>query len=314
MSNAIKISIAVLVYNGSSTIIDLLESILAQSYGPQNIELVISDDGSTDETVEKINKWLIDHAIKFYRVKFLVNSRNVGLPSNCNNAWRACSLDWIKTIAGDDILTINCIAIYAQWIKKNPNSSIVFSKMAHFTNESSKAYRVTPDNSVIKFFSDLPSKQFESLMINSFNIAPTSFIRKALLEEVGYCDDSYKLIEDLPLWLKITRAGHQLHFIDEVTVFYRVNNSISNSQKILINHKFMAELYRIKKNLVRPHLSFFQKWRILDWWIEDRSWIIPAYIFRNKKNFKSIAAHYAISVFRPVSLFRICTRIKKTIL
>lgn len=63
------VSVSIITYNSSSTILETLDSIYSQSY--QNIELIVSDDCSTDNTVEICKKWIDEHKDRFVRVELL---------------------------------------------------------------------------------------------------------------------------------------------------------------------------------------------------------------------------------------------------
>jgi len=51
-----KVSVAVITYNSAETVLETLDSIATQTYGTENIELIISDDASTDKTVHVIDE------------------------------------------------------------------------------------------------------------------------------------------------------------------------------------------------------------------------------------------------------------------
>lgn len=235
----------VVTYNSESTIESTLESILLQTYGPNNIELVISDDCSKDRTLDIIYGWLSEHKGEFYRVVVLSKEKNKGISHNCNTGWKACTSDWIKSIGGDDLLSKDCLEKNVDYINKNKDCNIVFSKMQWFGRLS----KVTPEPYNLPFFNLTAENQYYYLMFKSFNIAPTSFIKKEALECIGYATEKYTLIEDLPLWLKFTQNGYKLHFFSDITVHYRVENSTSKHEKRYVNLPFLQQLIEINRSL-----------------------------------------------------------------
>ena len=101
------VSIVVITYNSVRFVLETLESIKKQTYN--NIELIISDDASTDRTVEVCKTWIDDNYRRFKRTKLITVHRNTGIPANFNRGVMAAKGAWIKTIAGDDVLYQNCI-------------------------------------------------------------------------------------------------------------------------------------------------------------------------------------------------------------
>lgn len=232
------ISVMVVTFNSENTILDTLDSILKQSIGPGRIDLVISDDCSQDFTFEVTNSWLRMNGKKFYSYKLLTKDKNCGVSANCNSGWKACSGEWIKSIGGDDLLEKDCLQKFLNYVKNDQECSIVFSKMQWF----GRINKITPEPFNMPFFDLSAQKQYQYLMFRSFNIAPTSFIKRHILESVGYADEDFRLIEDLPLWLKFTSLGYKLYFLPEVTVKYRVQNSTSKHSTRYINTAFLQEL------------------------------------------------------------------------
>ena len=71
------VSVVVMTYNSSKYVLETLDSIYNQTY--LNIELIITDDCSTDKTFELCNKWLLQHQNRFIRIEFITNDINTGI-------------------------------------------------------------------------------------------------------------------------------------------------------------------------------------------------------------------------------------------
>lgn len=288
------ITVAVISYNSSKTILETLESILDQSYGSKNIELIISDDGSSDDTVKIIENWLSKNYVYFYSTKLIQNEINKGVSKNINNAWKSATCNWIKTIAADDVLDNKCLQLNFDYVNKNPQCKIVFSKMEMIGSRSG----ILPTPFELLLFNKDSYQQYIWLKNFSFNIAPTSFISNKLLKEVGYADEKYKMIEDLPLWLKITKKGYKLHFFDSITVYYRVNESITISKNNFINRQFIKDLRQIYKDnsssnllyeVIRYENIFYYNYLLK---ISDK--------YDNTKKPTTTALYHAAWLFRPI--------------
>ncbi|RRO08357.1 glycosyltransferase family 2 protein [Pectobacterium aquaticum] len=280
------VSVTVISFNSSSTILETLDSILDQSYGSENIELIISDDGSKDNTIDVINLWLKNNEVFFKRVKLIANSINSGVPKNCNLAWKAASCDWIKTIAGDDILLTNCLELNMNEVNKKPDVAVMFSLMDGFfvNNLNDKVLKTSyPPKYQQKILLSSANEQLKYLRYGDISGAPTAFINKKKLVEINYADERMQLIEDLPMWYNFVRSGHKLHFFPERTVLYRMDgDSITNSKSRLINVNFINDLMRVDEYIINHDLSYkdsFLKFRKYFW---PRSVLFVARAFNNK--------------------------------
>ena len=81
-SDAPLVSIVLITYNSSKYILETLESVKNQVW--ENIELIISDDGSTDDTTTICSNWLEENKERFQNVQLITVAKNTGIPSNCN--------------------------------------------------------------------------------------------------------------------------------------------------------------------------------------------------------------------------------------
>ena len=76
------VSLGITTYNSANTIVETLQSAYQQTY--DNIELVISDDYSTDDTVSICKKWLKENGHRFVNTRIVTAPVNTGTSSNCN--------------------------------------------------------------------------------------------------------------------------------------------------------------------------------------------------------------------------------------
>ena len=96
------VSVCVVTYNSEKTIRETLDSILAQTY--PRLELIVSDDRSTDQTVRICQDWLEENRERFQNTELIVRDQNGGVARNLNTAIQAAAGEWVKPIAGDDLL------------------------------------------------------------------------------------------------------------------------------------------------------------------------------------------------------------------
>ncbi|KKK69375.1 hypothetical protein LCGC14_2934670, partial [marine sediment metagenome] len=105
------------VYNGADYIGQAIESVLAQDY--PNFELVITDDGSTDDTKEVILRYN-DERIRYHY------QENSGVSSARNLAIRQAKGQYIMPLDADDMMTPDCIILHLQEFEKHPEADLIY--------------------------------------------------------------------------------------------------------------------------------------------------------------------------------------------
>ncbi|WP_207495336.1 glycosyltransferase [Aridibaculum aurantiacum] len=253
MKNTPLVSVIVISYNSSKYIIHTLESIRRQTYG--NIELIISDDGSKDDTVEVAARWLEDNKGAFTATRLVVAEKNGGLPANCQRGFNASTGDYIKLIAADDILMPRCIESFMNTLQAN-NADFAYSAV-EIIDEHNKV--VGGDTSFYpSFFGTLTTKRKKEVFARyaEFLNTPTWFYTRALIEKVGGYETSYRILEDHILLMRVLQLDAKLVYVDQPLVQYRVHShsSIAAHNKILLQ-----ELKRSRHEERWVHLN---KWSI----------------------------------------------------
>ncbi|WP_323899955.1 glycosyltransferase family 2 protein [Aeromonas caviae] len=298
------VTVAVITYHSAATVVETLDSIVSQTYGPENIELIISDDGSKDNTINIIKQWLVKHKCRFHSVKLFANPVNGGISKNCNVAWRAATSEWIKTIAGDDILFPDCLKDNIDFVHAHHDEKIavVFSAMQCFEVDDNRLKinrAIMPPKEDIPFFNYSSNKQLKFLQRKGISGAPSAFINRVILSQVGFADENFRMIEDHPLWFKMTYSGFKLHFMNKITVFYRFGDSVSRSKKSLINEAFIKEIINIDETLIIPSLENIDFILIL----RKKSWtrlsLLVSNLFGNKVSFISRLLMLSVFIVRP---------------
>lgn len=255
------ISILVLSYKSSATIVETLESIKRQTY--QNIELIITDDCSPDDSVIVCEKWLAENESRFVRTELIKSEINTGTSANINRGIKKCQGGWIKTIAGDDLLLESCIEDNVTYVNNHRDCQIVISKLMYLGDE--RNISIVKDNFKYDYFLLDKNAFCLKLLQNNFIPAPTAFVKTALYKEIGLYDETIPLMEDWPFWMKACKNGCHFSFMDKETAVYRVGDSISlsaNKSKRYIESelrcKRLALSYLKEENLWLWFISYFK--------------------------------------------------------
>lgn len=224
-ANLPLVSVPVVTYNSSKTIIETLDSIYNQTY--PNIELIVSDDCSTDNTVELVRSWVKKHEKRFTRTEIITVEKNTGISANLNRAESACIGEWIKSMAGDDIMLPNCIQKYISYTQENPTAVFIFCRVEAFGKNKATVDRM---NKFFKyeFFTEWNTDQKLGYLLGVDNCIPavSFFVNVKKAAQYGVVDDPrVPNIEDHPMWINLLKAGAEFHFVDEVLIKYRITET-----------------------------------------------------------------------------------------
>lgn len=239
------VSIFVLTYNSSKTVVETLDSIYDLSY-PQ-IELIVSDDASNDSTVEICKEWIEEHKARFINVQLITVSKNTGTTQNFHRAVGACHADWLKGIAGDDALYPESISNLMDFCAEHPEAGMVLGNAGHFDTELDEAHFIGvsgPDLNVTKV--STAQQQYDILLCWACIDAPAVFYHRSVFENPALMNCGYGVLEDYPLYLKFTKLGHYIYYCDTMVSRYR--QSVTSVQRTgnynnLITKSYLAHFF-----------------------------------------------------------------------
>lgn len=249
------VSVVVITYNSERYILEGLKSIEGQTY--DNIELIISDDCSTDNTVEICKEWINNNKNRFMRVELIEAIKNTGVAGNLNRGIKASNGEWIKTLSGDDKLLPESIEMYIDYTLSHEDASIVFGKL--------KLYG--PDNDYVnqcnKYFENnyYPKirlgqhKQYLEDLKGLFIPGPGLFYRKKLWQLVGGFDERYQFCEEIPFTHKILKLGYQIQYINKELYIYQVRKESLGRQ----DQYKTSTLTRPQKDTIRYFFDYKRK-------------------------------------------------------
>ncbi len=246
------VTVAVVSYNSAPFIIELLDSVKRQTY--KNIELIISDDASTDNTVNLCKRWLSENASCFTCAHLIESKINTGISGNHNRALEKVTGEWLKFIAADDLLADNAIEEFLNFCLLDDKRNVVFSDYYVFfdDNEGKRVCQEKKlDFSNVFFGTNVtPQRQYSILLKKFAGNGPSLFIKSSLLKRIGF-DDRFPYQEDYALYIALAKDGNKLYRIPENLVYYRENpNSISrqgsknqfygnNHRRVIMEYKCM---------------------------------------------------------------------------
>ncbi len=239
--NDIKISILTASYNYENCINEAIESVISQTY--DNWELIIVDDGSTDNSVKVIQSYCEkDSRIKLYKHE---NGENKGLKETILLGLKKCEGDFVAFLESDDLFLPNYLEKKVKVIKENPNIDLIFSAVEMFGEQSEiDGYQ--------EYFSEIlgliKKHKYPCELNKDFlrsNIIPTFscvMVKKNLLLNCNF-NSAIRPFLDWYLWTQISAKKAQFYFCDEKLSKWRmhktsyVHNVIPFSEKIKLGNE-----------------------------------------------------------------------------
>ena len=251
MKKNTKVSICIPVYNGEKTIQQTIDSVLNQTY--KNIEVVICDNQSTDNTVEII-KSNTDSRIFFYQ-----NEENVGMAGNWNECLKRATGDYIHFLCADDYILPDCIGKKTKVLDSNPKV-IMVSSATDIVNENDKLVmrRIRQRHNVILDGYKLAKKSLHRG--NLFGEPSNIMFRKSALEKSGVFSLNSYYTTDWELWVKLAVLGKVAYLKEPLTV-YRI--STSNTTSSLKMKKILADDAQMMRNLQDYPYINISNWDLL---------------------------------------------------
>ncbi|MGV1717174.1 glycosyltransferase family 2 protein [Vibrio furnissii] len=216
------VSVVMPVYNSELYLEKAIESVLSQSYS--NFELLIIDDGSTDNSISIVNSF------KDKRIKLYSNGQNKGLIYTLNYAINLCRGEFVARMDADDICLADRFLKQINYLQKNTDVGLCGMHAFPIGNVSlkSRIFNIITDSFSPPTFNDdiLISHIFECRIIH-----PTVMIRKSIFDSGFRYDMEAIHAEDYDLWVRIS-SKFKLGNIPDLGVNYRIHNdSVSHKYK-----------------------------------------------------------------------------------
>ncbi len=220
-----KVSIVTPSYNQGKYIRKTIESVLSQ--GIDDLEYIVMDGGSTDETVEILKEYGDRITWKSEKDKGQTDAVNKGI--------KASSGDIIGWLNSDDIYYPNAIKNVLDVFEKHPEINVVYGNANHIRED---------DSFIEEYYTE--DFDYERLKDICFICQPSLFFRKSVVEKYGYLDDKLQYCMDYDYWLRLGK-GEKFYRLNELIAgsrLYEDNKTLGARRKV---HEEMIKMQ--KKNL-----------------------------------------------------------------
>jgi glycosyltransferase involved in cell wall biosynthesis len=263
------VSICVPAYNVGRYISHTLESLINQSY--RRIEIIVSDNASTDGTAEIVESYArLDSRIKYRR-----NQENIGYVRNIEQVVGRSSGQIVAVYHADDIYEPEIIERELAVLDRRPDISAVFSKCRTFYGEVPESKTKVEEAWECLLPYDPSTDAFYGASVDFFPIfldkgnpfcCPSFMTRKDAYLAIGGFSERFPSNEDLELWVKYLQDGKKLAITASTLINYR--RSLTQGSSYWESRLELPVFYSVIDEMVLP-------------FIENNS--IPARIYRQRK-------------------------------
>lgn len=212
------VTVICLSYNHAEFVIEALESVLHQTHN--NVELIIADDFSTDNSVEIIEQWLKQHP----QIPFIVNVENLGNTKTFNKCLKIAKGAFLIDLAADDVLNPDCIVQQLKGFAETTyeNVGLIYGNAELISEKGAfiKDYFETDSNR--KRLKSQPTGNIYVGLLNGINnvCSISGLVKREVFEKLkGY--DENLAYEDYDFWIRASRI-YNFDYVDEILIKKRV--------------------------------------------------------------------------------------------
>ena len=228
------VSIIVPTYNRASFLSECIDSVLAQSY--PNWELIIVDDGSTDQSKSIIESYLTDERIRYHYQENQGQSvaRSVAIDQACG--------EYIAFLDSDNMWLPNRLAMGLKAFDQDSSIGVSYGDIITINeqgDELSKENMTRHSGRIV-----------DRLLMDNFVSMNTTLTKKTAIDQVGGMNRNIKRADDYDLWLRLS-GQFKFKYIPEFMAYYRVMENQISSNK---DGRFQSN-EKIIKDFLENHTS-----------------------------------------------------------
>jgi len=215
-----KISIITITFNSEKTIEDTIKSVLSQRYS--EIEYIIIDGGSTDDTLEICNRYK-------YGIAKIISESDSGISDAFNKGISYATGEVIGILNSDDMFAENVLNHVS--MKINKETDVFYGNgMRLLPNGDSRQYNALPLN-----------RLYDCMAL----VHPSVFIRKVSYEKYGNFNLDFKMCMDRELLLRMLTSGAKFQYTDKVLSIYRMGGAsdLNYVNKVLPEKRKISVMY-----------------------------------------------------------------------
>jgi len=245
-----KISVLIPTYNSSDFIQETIDSVLKQTF--QNFEIIITDDGSTDNTIDQI-KTIKDPRITLYKF-----NQNRGISAALNNCIVKSQGEYIATVGSDDIFCKYKLSKQIDYLEKNSSIGASFT-LAELIDDKGKPYHNYSHlyDSFI-FQENKQRHEWLHFFFSHTNVlcASSLVIRKNCQDDIGLYDERLLQMQDFDMWIRLCMK-YEINILQETLTKYRIRHNNGNISSHTLENQVRLKFEH--KEILKNFLNIYSR-------------------------------------------------------
>ncbi|HCU65321.1 MAG TPA: glycosyl transferase family 2 [Rheinheimera sp.] len=214
-----KVSVVMPCYNNAAYVRQAVDSVLQQDY--PNIELIVVDDGSTDNSLEVLASY-------GDRIRVIVQP-NQGPAAARNNGIRHATGDYIAFLDSDDLWLPGKLSAQLEFLQTNPDFIACFCSWSVWDGNEIPAFNQPTAEQRLELQKDKSGWLYLPLLDDSVIHTISVVIKKQIMDSVGFFNEDYRVGEDHDYWLRLSRVG-KIAKLKTLYALYRANQQSTTNK------------------------------------------------------------------------------------
>lgn len=257
MENKPLITCFMLTYNKFEYIFEAIDSILAQTY--PRIELAIFDDHSVDFPQEQIREY-IDKNKKQNIERIIIHHspENQGTVKNFNNVIKNTHGKYLLGAGIDDVIHNESVFEQVVSFFEETGAEVITCIKEVIDNDGKKTGRTPSEKNAKRIAGASTEKLYKMVAMGVAIAGAGTYYARSIFDKFDGFDESYRLQEDGPFFLRMLRNGYKIWFADIVAVNYRLGNGISSAEEL--HPELKKDINRMLEKEILPYMDRFGFW------------------------------------------------------
>lgn len=218
-------------YNREKFIGEAIESVLAQTY--PNLELLVVDDGSTDDTETVVKSYLSDPRVKYFY------KTNGGQSSGRNFGFKHCNGDFIAFLDSDNKWMPEKLKLCMDAALANPDADIFYGDNISIDEDGNEISRKT----MARHSGDITAQ----LIRDNFVTINTATLKRECYQTMGGLDENFRRAPDYEFWLRLS-TRYRFLYVPHYMCYYRImadQISTDKDGRFKANHDILMHFFKL---------------------------------------------------------------------